>query len=125
MLVAKENENISQMAKEIEHGCSPDELFQFNSDIPGLVNSKSKFHAGQEVRLPKLSCACYLADARVAKAETEADARVGDAHRDVEVAKAEAAHAKAEAAHAKAEAAHAKAEAAAAKAVAEFRAART
>jgi hypothetical protein len=116
VLVAKENETIGHMAKELDRGCSPEELIEFNAKNLPCLTSKSKFRAGCEVRLPTLSCAYYLADARVAKAETEAEARVGDAHREMEVAKAEAANAKAEAANAKAEAANAKAEAAAAKA---------
>ena len=116
VLVAKENETIGQMAKELDRGCSPEELIEFNAKNLPCLTSKSKFRTGCEVRLPTLSCAYYLADARVAKAETEAEARVGDAHREMEVAKAEAANAKAEAANAKAEAANAKAEAAAAKA---------
>ena len=84
VLVAKENETIGQMAKELDRGCSPEELIEFNAKNLPCLTSKSKFRTGCEVRLPTLSCAYYLADARVAKAETEAEARVGDAHREME-----------------------------------------
>jgi hypothetical protein len=92
VLVAKENETICHMAKELDRGCSPEELIRFNVHPPQpCLTSKSKFRAGCEVRLPTRICASYLPDARVAKAA--------------------AANAKAEAAKAKAEAAAAKAEA--------------
>ena len=78
------------MAKELDHSCSPAELIQFNAaKLPGLLQTQ-KFRKGGEVRLPVPSCAAYLCDARVAKAEADAEAKVADARAEAAKAKAEA-----------------------------------
>lgn len=126
MLRAKENETPSRIAKELEHGCTAEEIIELNQSNPMCTHLEraSKFKAGCQVWLPERCSRAYLCAAKVARAEAQGRAKVSEVEAEAEAARAEAAVAKAEAIKAHTDAAAAREEADALKAaVAEARAA--
>ena len=90
---------IAQIAKELEHGCTAEEILMLNKSNPscaGAEKKNAKFRAGTEVWLPTAAYCGYVLDAKVAQAEAEAQAKVIDANRKAEAARAEAVRARAE-----------------------------
>ena len=99
VIVTKENWTIAQIAKELEHGCTAEEILMLNKSNPscaGAEKKNAKFRAGTEVWLPTAAYCGYVLDAKVAQAEAEAQAKVIDANRKAEAARAEAVRARAE-----------------------------
>lgn len=96
VLVAKEDEALPRIAKELDHGCTLEDLIELNKPNFEYIKN-SKFRAGTRVWLPPVACGAYLCAAKVAKAEAAADAKVAKAHAEADAAKVQAARAKAEA----------------------------
>lgn len=74
VFVAKVDERISQIAKELGHGCTAHDIVALNVSNPVCqgVQTSSKLKANTRVWLPVKACCAYLCEARVADVEKTA-----------------------------------------------------